>query len=255
MDNIFLSNSRIFVSIINNVILKYSLKNTIKYSKIKETFSRTKKPLIFMEYISNLYSNDGYIEFPIVINMKDIIQYNNILQLGNGGDYIRKSSSLVKYIKICTVKNKNNITNFLFDCSQKEQEYTSLILEDKKYNTNGIHTLILFGKNSNKVNFSQNIPNNVRDYFKNSECYLCSKSSDIEIDHRNGRKTTTCFSINDFQPLCKQCNDVKRQRCKECKKTCGIKVPLIAKRFGYKTQYDNSCEGCYWYGDNNIIDW
>jgi hypothetical protein len=50
-----------------------------------------------------------------------------------------------------------------------------------------------------------------------------SENTKIEIDHKDWRKNDTRISnletqkIEDFQPLCKAANDVKRQICKRCK--------------------------------------
>ena len=51
------------------------------------------------------------------------------------------------------------------------------------------------------------------------------ENTKIEIDHKNGRKNDyrvadlKSQNINDFQPLCKAANDIKRQICKNCKET------------------------------------
>jgi hypothetical protein len=52
-----------------------------------------------------------------------------------------------------------------------------------------------------------------------------SENTKIEIDHKDGRKNDLHISdlhtqkIDDFQPLCKAANEVKRQICKKCKET------------------------------------
>ena len=52
-----------------------------------------------------------------------------------------------------------------------------------------------------------------------------SENTKIEVDHKDGRKKDMRVSdqstqrLEDFQPLCKAANDIKRQICKNCKQT------------------------------------
>ncbi|EJB67277.1 type II restriction enzyme NlaIII [Helicobacter pylori Hp H-45] len=52
-----------------------------------------------------------------------------------------------------------------------------------------------------------------------------SENTQIEVDHKDGRKDdprvsdSNAQTFDDFQALCKACNDKKRQVCKECKET------------------------------------
>ncbi len=58
-------------------------------------------------------------------------------------------------------------------------------------------------------------------------CGACgnSENTQIEIDHKDGRKDDLRVSdlntqtFDDFQALCKACNDKKRQICKKCKES------------------------------------
>lgn len=160
------------------------------------------------------------------------------LQLGNGGSWCRKSSSLAK----------------------------KYIVEFDKTKTTGnsIDAIRLNGFNQEKT-FSQAINPNIKEYFKNERCVMLgvkgfSENTKIEIDHKDGRKNNSRVSniatqrIEDFQPLCKAANDVKRQICKECK--------LTNKRWDAKNLKGNpysyyegtanyteklGCKGCYQY--------
>lgn len=60
--------------------------------------------------------------------------------------------------------------------------------------------------------------------------------------------------INDFQPLCKAANDIKRQICKECRKTdkrwdaqniVGNPYPFYEGDENYNEEL--GCRGCYQY--------
>ena len=87
-----------------------------------------------------------------------------------------------------------------------------------------------------------------------------SENTKIEIDHKDGRKNDERISslegqkIEDFQPLCKVANDVKRQICKECKKTNirwdakNIKGnPYSYYEGNEKYTEELGCKGCYQY--------
>ena len=76
--------------------------------------------------------------------------------------------------------------------------------------------------------FSQNIRSDIKKYYRGQKCVMLgvsgfSENTKIEIDHKDGRKNdmrvsaTSSQNIDDFQPLCKAANDVKRQICKRCK--------------------------------------
>ena len=150
------------------------------------------------------------------------------LGFSNGGSWVRKSSSLSK-------------------------KFTVKLFKEEKGNR--ITAIQLTGFNK-APKFSQYIPKTVKDLLKGKQCCFCGTSSgDMETDHKNGRKESITdvskLSVNDFQPSCKHCNDIKRQRCFECKKT-GIRFD--AKEKGYQVSvvegdllYKGSCVGCYYY--------
>lgn len=87
-----------------------------------------------------------------------------------------------------------------------------------------------------------------------------SVNTRIEIDHKDGRKNDNRVSnlatqrIEDFQPLCKAANDVKRQICKECKQTNkrwdakNLKGNPYSFYEGSAEYTENlGCKGCYQY--------
>lgn len=160
------------------------------------------------------------------------------LQLGNGGSWCRASSTLAKKYNVEFNKSKTS--------------------------GNSIDSIRLNGFNTQSV-FNQSIRKDIRDFYKNKKCVMlgvCGKSENtkIEIDHKDGRKNdmrisdTKTQKLEDFQPLCKAANDIKRQICKKCKET---NVRWSAKNIlgnpydFYKgdERYtdDLGCVGCYQY--------
>ncbi len=125
------------------------------------------------------------------------------LQLGNGGSWCRKSSSLAKHY---VIKFDKSLTK-----------------------GNSIDRIRLNGFNPEK-SFNQTIRQDIKDYYKDKNCVMLgingnSENTKIEIDHKDGRKNDYRVSnsntqkLEDFQPLCKAANDIKRQICKNCKET------------------------------------
>lgn len=125
------------------------------------------------------------------------------LKLGNGGSWCRASSALAK----------------------------KFIIEFDKSQTSGnsIDRIRVIGKNS-QATFNQNISLEIKRFYKDKKCVMLgvngrSENTKIEIDHKDGRKADSRVSdsstqhIDDFQPLCKAANDIKRQICKNCKET------------------------------------
>lgn len=101
--------------------------------------------------------------------------------------------------------------------------------DKSKTNGNSIDAIRLNGFNK-KVQFNQSIREDIKNFYKDKKCVMlgvCGKSENtkIEIDHKNGRKDDFRISdkksqkLDDFQPLYKAANDIKRQICKTCKET------------------------------------
>lgn len=123
------------------------------------------------------------------------------LQLGNGGSWCRASSTLAKKYIIEFDKTRSS--------------------------GNSIDAIRLNGFNNDTV-FNQAIRSDIKQFYKDKKCVMLgisgfSENTKIEIDHKDGRKDDWRVSnletqkIEDFQPLCKAANDVKRQICKRCK--------------------------------------
>ena len=87
-------------------------------------------------------------------------------------------------------------------------------------------------------------------------CVLTGTTSQVEIDHKNGRYdddnvlNLETQTIDDFQPLHRGANLIKRGHCGDCKKT-GDRFD--ARTLGFEVGWTEgeekfiSCKGCYWY--------
>lgn len=113
----------------------------------------------------------------------------------------------------------------------------------------------------NKVHFvSRHIPQSIRKSVLqkyNFKCIWCGSQQKLEIDHKNGRYTDKTDKINDFQILCKSCNDKKRERCNKCRETgCRYDVQNEISPILYKSPFISGnakytdklgCKGCFLY--------
>lgn len=125
------------------------------------------------------------------------------LELGNGWSWGRASSPLQRKYKVEVDRTKTP--------------------------GNRIDAIRLIGFN-NEQHFSQTIRKDICEEIRKRKCVMLgvngtSENTKIEVDHKDGRKNDMRVSeqstqrLEDFQPLCKAANDIKRQICKNCKAT------------------------------------
>lgn len=95
------------------------------------------------------------------------------------------------------------------------------------------------------------IPSSVKKSLKGKPCSVLGViTSDMEIDHKNGKYNSESYLESDFQPLSKSVNDAKREHCKRCNSS---KIRFKASTLGYSVDYvkgnesSTTCEGCYWH--------
>ena len=139
------------------------------------------------------------------------------LRLGNGGGWSRFDGDFGCKYRICIVR-KNGDKRFSWDQTEDDEAQIDAELSDRKYEKGtGIMLIKICGLQH--LNSSRPISQKIRDLLKHLPCVVCGTNSQIEIDHKNGLYNdprvldikTQC--VTDFQPLCKHCNDQKRQTC------------------------------------------
>ena len=135
------------------------------------------------------------------VYVKEFVGEYSGLTLGNGWSWGRASSPLQKTYK---VEVRRDITS-----------------------GNSIDAIRLVGMNE-ADHFSQAIRPDIVREIRKRKCVMLgvngtSENTTIEVDHKDGRKNDMRVSdlatqkLEDFQPLCKAANDIKRQICKNCK--------------------------------------
>lgn len=97
---------------------------------------------------------------------------------------------------------------------------------------------------------NHSIPTSVRMALKGKPCAILGVlTSDMEIDHKNGKYNIDEYQQDDFQPFTKSVNDAKREHCKRCNATgCRFKASMLGYSVDYIEGDENSptCQGCYW---------
>lgn len=172
------------------------------------------------------------------VNTTEFVGRYRSLQLGNGGSWCRATSSLAK--------------RFIVE------------FDKSKTSGNSIDAVRLNGFREECI-FNQSIRKDIKDYYSAQKCVMLgvrgfSENTRIEVDHKDGRKcdqrvsNIETQSFDDFQPLCKAANDVKRQICKQCKASNerwdatnikGNPYPFYQGTKEYTEEL--GCVGCYQY--------
>lgn len=172
------------------------------------------------------------------VSVEEFVGAYSGLVFGNGASWARRSSTLQRKYKV---------------------EFDRSVTKG-----NSIDRLRLQGFNQ-ELHFKQTIRADIRQHYQGQRCVMLgvvgqSENTKIEIDHKDGRKNdervsdTSRQTIDDFQPLCKAANDVKRQACKECRRTNkrwnakNLKGnPYSFYIGGEEYTEDLGCKGCYMY--------
>lgn len=161
--------------------------------------------------------------------IEDLIKLDNNFQTNNGCQWARKGSSLDK---------KYVIKRF----NAKEMGLSNVAW-------NRIVAIQLQGLKEKTENHM--IPTEVKNALKGKPCVVLGVvSSDMEIDHKNGKYDSESYSLDDFQPMTKAVNDAKREHCKKCNAS-GCRFD--AKNLGYPISFSEGdtnspfCQGRFWY--------
>lgn len=174
--------------------------------------------------IVNPPDEDG---FSKEITIDELMNYNIGFRTQNGGDWCRSNqSALGKEYNITRIKNHGSI-----------------------------YAVKLEGFNKN-LTINQNIRPDIKNAIQKKRCVILDVSTNVEADHKNGKKDEQYMnnldeqSLDDFQPLSKAANIAKRSHCIKCKSS-GKRYD--AKRLGYAVSFTkgdfktDNCQGCYWF--------
>ena len=185
------------------------------------------------------------------------------LENKNGGGWCRFDGTFGKKYKAVSVK-KNGSIKYSWDPEDHEvEEIRALLPTNAGEKGCALHHIFVYGEQN--LNAGRPIRQDIRDALSKLPCVACGSTSNIEIDHKNGLYNdprvlnAQTQTVDDFQPLCKHCNDQKRQTIKKMKET-GVRhsacdIPSLSQLgfdyLGTDASYDindpNTMVGTYWY--------
>lgn len=178
-------------------------------------------------FIENYVDENG--KSPIIYVDDLVAKFGEAFLSNNGCQWARKGSKLDKFY---ILKRYN----------AKEMGITSIAW-------NRIVAVQVFGFRETIENHK--IPALVYKELKDSPCTVLGViTTDMEIDHKNGKYNEEKYKTEDFQRLSKAVNDAKREHCKKCNTTgCRFKASTLGytKDFVEGDEHSSFCKGCYWY--------
>jgi len=220
---------------------------TEKLSKVEPTFENISR---VNQFIRDFLDKDGYSELIERYELPELLKYTS------GDGIFRNDAKLGKTYKFFRF---SPTINFETKCSN-----SWILSDDDKVMIKGIHSSITFPEKGGQTTYyiqffgkgdqidDQGIREDIKCEIKKKPCASCGTSTQIECDHKNdlkneqrvlNRKTQT---IDDFQALCKHCNDVKRAMLKKTKDT-GKRQPSP----GFHVEFTEGSD----YFDKTDINW
>lgn len=192
------------------------------------------------------------------VNVSEFVGEYASLQLGNGGSWCRESQLGKKY-KFVTVKKNGKIVHSR-NCREEDKARVALPADFVKQPGISIALIKIIGP-YDASSSTRAIRADIKAAFKDSVCVVCG-TGNPEIDHKNGLYndprvlSTKTQRVDDFQPLCKHCNDQKRQTYKwqteNGRRYPATKIPSHSIDFvegdeKYDPNDPNAMVGTYWY--------
>lgn len=167
------------------------------------------------------------------VNTNEFIGEYACLAFNNGGTWTRKEN-IGKYWKIITVKENGTFRYPGWTPSTEEKheinsDFYNHFTPSKRGNR--IQYIKIHGPNEN--NIQRTINSRIKNYFIENnmmKCVVCGSCSDLQYDHKNDLYNdprvlnVNTQEVDDFQILCRHCNDQKRN--------CMVKTRNTGKRYG-----------------------
>lgn len=165
-----------------------------------------------VELFKELANYDPITGISRFVNTNEFVNKYSGLRFGNGGGWSRLDNGFGHNYKVCIIS-----TNGKRRLSWIPSEEESICLEHELSNylfTKGTSIMLIKIVGLQTRYSNRYIPKCIKEIISKKSCVVCGTNSSIEVDHKNGLyNDTKVLTLNDFQPLCKHCNDQKRQTC------------------------------------------
>ena len=210
---------------------------------------------------------------------------NTYLSLERNGEMSQSKSKWELFVELANPDPKTGVSRWVDERTEYVGRYSVLIhkngwdwgresselrrrymveVDRTKTPGNSIDRVRLVGYKKDET-FNNRIRNDIRKIIKTQKCVMLgvngeSENTRIEVDHKDGRKDDMRVSdmqtqrVEDFQPLCKAANDIKRQICKNCKRTNKRwrATNIAGNPFDFYQGNEDfnpetGCKGCYQY--------
>jgi hypothetical protein len=246
------------MSKLNPIIIFDIIDDDAEYSIIPNN-NKINKIELFKE-LANFDSNTCTTRF---VNVNEFTGKYSELRFGNGGGWARLDGDFGRKLKVCVVK-KNGSKRFSWNQTEEEETTIEEELCDKTFEK-GTSIMLIKICGLQDLSSARPIRKDIRDALSKLPCVVCGTNSQIEIDHKNGLYNdprvlnSQSQTVEDFQPLCKHCNDQKRQTCvwqkKQNKRYPATMIPQLAPFKVDFVQGDETYDetnvdalvGTYWY--------
>lgn len=222
-------------------------RKTRKYVKCLKITRNPLKKKVQHHYRINKRNILSVLERIFKINKKGVSEFISIDRLS----LLKKGC---KQNELCMFQSSNGISYL-----RRDSVICRKYIVDRTYNksTGALIGFKLVG--FNKTQFvSRHIPQAIRKAVLSKygfKCILCGSQQKLEVDHKNGRYSHKTDKTEDFQILCKSCNDKKRERCNKCRETgCRYNVQKEISPILYKSAFTcgsgkynekMGCKGCF----------
>jgi hypothetical protein len=163
------------------------------------------------------------------VNTNEFTGPYECLKFGNGGSWCRFDGTFGKQRKVVTVK-RNGEVSYSWEPTVEEEKQIQADIKSHQQEQHlgfgtgtGILLIRVYGEQTKDMN--RMIRKDIRDAICKLPCVVCGCTTNIECDHKNDLYNDSRVNnvatqrLDDFQPLCKHCNDQKRQVVKKTKET------------------------------------
>ena len=105
-----------------------------------------------------------------------------------------------------------------------------------------------------KPQLTHKIRSDIRKEISSKCCIITGSTANVEVDHRAGNKQHPLHihvddvdkqSVDDFMPLCRSVNQIKREACKQCVAS-GSRPDRPPFLGGGPMKPGEGCYGCFW---------
>lgn len=188
---------------------------------------------------SNYLDENGFSQFIKRDDLQPPLAYTSGDGIFRGDGYLCGKYKVFRYSRNLDLNKKSRYWNLTDDdISLIEKHHQSLTFSQEGAH-NRVQYIRFYGILENAPK-DQGIRQDIRNEIRKRCCASCGTSSNIEVDHKNSLKNDPRVlnlqtqTIDDFQALCKHCNDVKREQEKKTKRE---KKRYGAKNLGYNIDF------------------